>query len=501
MNFAKNLGYKLLLFINVVGIAFLLFYNEEFYATFHLAFDAALIFITATFFYAVSRKSASAAAERVADKLKFYFAEILKNQKTDMAKIIYDDDISKFRQTFEDVNSWIAEREYFNSAALDLINSVALDINIEKMLDNILPKLIEYTNSSCGAFYLINKATSRMEIKSSIGFNKNIYSEFDATIGEGFFGYSMSDPNMKIVTDIPYDSIYLIRTFLGKAKPKSVIIAPIPNNDEIVGILVIASVSSYTKIHESILNILRTYIGAAVNNALTFERTKRLSNELKFQNRLIQDLNDDLEKKVQNRTVFLNSIIDSIEDYAIYAADKDLRLSAWNKGAEKILGYASEEVVGKDIDILNEDKTQNIIRQNLDALTRSGKIRTHGWRYKKDGAKYYADTTVFRMDNDSGDAIGYTNVTRDITQLRNTEEALWLERDLTEKILNSSSRSLVVCDADGFIELFNVNSARVLNEKDLKDKNICDYFEEEERLLDILKFVYYIRVHNCVFKI
>ena len=97
------------------------------------------------------------------------------------------------------------------------------------------------------------------------------------------------------------------------------------------------------------MDIIKYYVGVAINNGITYERTMRLTNELKFQNKLIQNLNEELEKKAEERTFFLNNIVDSIKDYAIYAMDKNGIVLAWNKGAEIIMGYKKDEICGKSI--------------------------------------------------------------------------------------------------------------------------------------------------------
>jgi|GEM_PF-1839859 len=483
-----------LLLLNLIGIIVILvaFYNDGFnkyYVAVNFGIAIGIIILTASRIYYENY------FERIISKINTYLALIIHRQddKDYRVNIESDKDLVGFGEVLVEAAKWIDEKDFFQDAILELVNSVANSISMEKILENIMPKIIKYTDSNCAAFYFVNKSTNRMEIKASVGFNKNIYSEFDVGINEGFFGHTINADEIKIVNDIPDDTIYSIRTFLGQSKPKNAMIVPVAAGEEIVGVLVLASIYKYNETHKSILNVIKSYMGVSLNNILVFERSQRLSNELNFQNRLIQDLNDDLEKKVNDRTVFLNSIINSIEDYAIYSVDKDFKTITWNTGAEKIWGFSDKQIIGKDITLIKDGDDNNISilseRNNLNILKKDGKIREHGWQLKKDGSRYYADTTVFRLDNDDGEIIGYMNVTRDITSLRNVEETLILEKSLTEKLLSGSSRKLIICDMNGYIGLFNTEISKYLGTPLLKDTLIFGYVEEGKLLYENLNAV------------
>ncbi|MDR2939485.1 MAG: PAS domain S-box protein, partial [Clostridiales bacterium] len=282
-----------------------------------------------------------------------------------------------------------------------------------------------------------------------------------------------------------------MRTFLGKIKPRNLMFIPIIDDNIFMGIIVLASVYSYTENHIELFEIVRSYIGVSVSNALTFERTTRLSNELKFQNRLVQDLNDDLEKKVSNRTAFLKNIIDSVDDSAIYALDKDFRITAWNKGTEKLFGFSVNDVMGKSIEYVFSKGEFNYIdiKQKFELVIKENKISESGWRKRNDGSLYFAEITYFKMSDNNGALLGYASIIKEMTELKRAEDSLWLQRGLTQKILDSSSRALVVTDAKGQVELFNNNACRLLKTTTMYGKKISDFFENENELLNIIKYI------------
>jgi len=364
---------------------------------------------------------------------------------------------------------------------LSLVNSVAANMELEALLEALMPKLIDASRSNWGAFYLANNATGKLEIKSSVGFSKNIYSDFDINLGEGFIGQAAQNRETRIITDIPDDTIFVTRTFLGRIKPKNLMVVPIVNQDQLMGVLALASLYDFTDEQLEIVNLIKFYIGAAVGNGVIFERTKRLTNELQFQNRLIQDLNNELEAKMNDASVFLNHIINSIMDYAIYSMDMRGVIVTWNKGAELIYGYRADEVVGKHVSLIYNavEVSGETLEQRSEAVRREGRIVEIGWRTKKDGTKYYAEVVVFAMYNENGKQIGMTSVSKDITELKRAQNQLMLEKELTYTLIRESRRAIALINEDGSVELTNNRMCAAFAATSLVGLNFFTLFTDE----------------------
>ena len=363
-----------------------------------------------------------------------------------------------------------------------IINSIATNIDLTGMLNDIIPKFLEATRSNCGAFYMANHATNKLELKASMGFSKNIYSDFDLSLGEGFIGTAASSGEVRILTDIPDDSVYVFRSFLGKVKPKGIMVVPIINREQLLGVLLLASVYGYTDDKSEIIEMIKYYIGVAVNNGITFEKTTRLTNELKFQNKLIQNLNEELEKKAEERTVFLNSIVDSIMDYAIYAMDKNGVVLAWNKGAESIMGYKKEEVYGKSIKYIYSEEDYEKVDMRIESAIRDERYEESGWRVKKDGSAYYSEMVLFAMRDANGNLLGFTNVTKDTTALRRAESELGYEREFVKKMFEDSFQAMLLTSPEGIIEIANKSGEKLFDVDDLVGSDICSMFLDGEYL-------------------
>ncbi len=408
---------------------------------------------------------------------------IYKEPKESIA-IIADENLTEFCKTVEELRSHLQSKENARQEMLEVINSIAINIEFDKLLSNILPKLMELTGSIASAFYMTNLATNKLEIKHSYGFSKNVYSEFDLNLGEGFVGLAVSSKQIQVVKDIPEDTIYFVKTIIGKLKPKSLMMVPIYNSDRPVGLLVFASIYTYSDSLLGTMELIKYYLGVALDNSLTYEKTKRLTSELKFQNKLIQNLNDDLEKKIQDRILYMNSLINSIKDYAIYAMDKNGIIMYWNTGAELLLGYKSEEVVGKNINIIHpdEDVQSGKIQQRLESVLKTGYYTENGWRLKKDGTVCYLEMSLFSIQNDREEIFGITNVTRDITNLKNMESSLYFASTTKGLLFDSFTKPLLILKRDGTIEEANKEAHAFLKTPSLKGLSLYSFFTQSENL-------------------
>ncbi len=131
------------------------------------------------------------------------------------------------------------------------------------------------------------------------------------------------------------------------------------------------------------------------------------------------------------------SIVNSVEDYAIFLLDAYGRITTWNPGAERIKGYRPEEIIGRDVECFytEEDIARGKPREALRLAASLGRYEDEGWRIRKDGSRFWADVVITAIRDKNGELIGFSKVTRDLTVRKQTEDALMLE--LTKSVLSS----------------------------------------------------------------
>ncbi len=119
-------------------------------------------------------------------------------------------------------------------------------------------------------------------------------------------------------------------------------------------------------------------------------------------------------------------LVDSVVDYAIFMLDVDGYVTSWNPGAQRIKGYAADEIIGQHFSrfYTEEDRRNGVPQSVLARATRTGKFEGEGWRVRKDGSRFWANVLIDAIVGSEGEVIGFAKVTRDLTEKRNVEAQL-----------------------------------------------------------------------------
>jgi len=124
-------------------------------------------------------------------------------------------------------------------------------------------------------------------------------------------------------------------------------------------------------------------------------------------------------------------LIQSVTDYAIYMLDAEGHVTNWNSGAQRIKGYSASEIVGQHFSRFysEEDRQKGEPQRGLTTALREGRFENEGWRIRKDGTRFWASIVIDPIRGDDGEIIGFAKVTRDITERKETQEALEKARE------------------------------------------------------------------------
>ena len=158
-----------------------------------------------------------------------------------------------------------------------------------------------------------------------------------------------------------------------------------------------------------------------------------------------------------NAHLQLKSVFNSATQVAIIATDKEGNITIFNPGAERMLGYTSEEVVGQISDIFHleseiQERAEELSRElgrpiegfdTYVALARLGGYAEKEWTYvRKDGSQLAVDSAVTATYDTSGEITGFLGIALDITQRKRAEEALKLAKSVAEEANQTKSEFL-----------------------------------------------------------
>ena len=110
-------------------------------------------------------------------------------------------------------------------------------------------------------------------------------------------------------------------------------------------------------------------------------------------------------------------LVEGVSDYAIYSLDLNGNVTSWNAGAERIKGYNDFEILGKHFSTFYtpKDAQAGMPAQVLKTAAETGHFEGEGWRVRKDGTWFWSSVVVTPIRNDEGRLIGFSKITRDIT--------------------------------------------------------------------------------------
>jgi PAS domain S-box-containing protein len=140
-------------------------------------------------------------------------------------------------------------------------------------------------------------------------------------------------------------------------------------------------------------------------------------------------------------------LIDAVKDYAIISLDANGLVTSWNSGAERMKGYAAEEMMGQHVSRLyrKEDIEHGQLDNELREAAAAGQVEREDWRVRKDGSQFWAEVATSALRDSGGELIGFVKIDRDITtRTAATKQIEALNLELTQRVdeLRSVNREL-----------------------------------------------------------
>lgn len=145
-------------------------------------------------------------------------------------------------------------------------------------------------------------------------------------------------------------------------------------------------------------------------------------------------------------------LVDAVEDYAIFLLAPDGTVLTWNAGAQRIKGYAAEEIIGGHVSVFHTDADRRAGRPAmlLERARTDGRVEDEGWRVRSDGTRFWADVIMTALRDERGETYAIAKITRDLTERRAAEaqqRALLAEqsaRAAAEEALSARDRFLTI---------------------------------------------------------
>jgi hypothetical protein len=177
-------------------------------------------------------------------------------------------------------------------------------------------------------------------------------------------------------------------------------------------------------------------------------------------------------------------LVEEVQDYAIFLLSPTGEIRSWNRGAARIMGYSADEIIGSsfsrfytDEDLRNEKPLRELV-----TATNEGRVEDEGWRIRKDGQRFWANTIITAL-RDDGQLIGFAKITRDLTERRAADERLRQSEELFRLLVGSVKEyAIFMLDPEGNIASWNEGAHRIkgYEASEIIGRHFSNFYPEED---------------------
>jgi two-component system CheB/CheR fusion protein len=128
------------------------------------------------------------------------------------------------------------------------------------------------------------------------------------------------------------------------------------------------------------------------------------------------------EERVRAGERRIQLFAESTKDYAIMTSDAEGVITSWNKGAERIFGYAEAQALGKNLDMIcvPEDRAAGVPQHDRTRAREEGRVEDERWYVRNDGTRLFCSGMLTRLEGN--EFAGYAKILRDITASKQAEQ-------------------------------------------------------------------------------
>jgi PAS domain S-box-containing protein len=179
-------------------------------------------------------------------------------------------------------------------------------------------------------------------------------------------------------------------------------------------------------------------------------------------------------------------LIDAVKDYAIYLLDADGHIATWNTGAHRFKGYTAEEIIGQHFSVFysEEDRALGLPGRALATASTEGRFESEGWRFRKDGTRFWTHVVIDPVYDAVGGVIGFAKITRDISDKKAIdEELLASEQRFRLLVQGVKDYAIYLLDPEGRVTNWNAGAQAIkgYTEAEVVGRHFSIFYTEEDQ--------------------
>ncbi|MDW7693484.1 PAS domain-containing protein [Flammeovirgaceae bacterium SG7u.111] len=337
--------------------------------------------------------------------------------------------------------------------------------NINELGDLIISHVVKYLGANQGGLFTISEDQVQeedvvLEMVACYAYERKKHMNKKVGVGEGLLGQAYLEKDTIYMTDLP-EAYMSITSGLGKSNPKSLLIVPLKVNDNVYGVMELASFKAFPPYQIEFLEKLGENIASTLSTVKINERTQVLledsqmqaeqmraqEEEMRQNMEELQATQEEMTRKQQETEAafeqayeqtqalmekegalndsykMLQAVIDNMPG-AVFWKDKDLNYLGCNKYFAETAGFSSpEDIIGKsDYDLPWKEQAELYREDDAQVMTsNSSKIDFDEHQSQKDGSTSWLRTSKIPLANEEG-VFAILGIFRDITEAKNQQE-------------------------------------------------------------------------------
>ena len=149
------------------------------------------------------------------------------------------------------------------------------------------------------------------------------------------------------------------------------------------------------------------------------------------------------ETQAQEADERYRMIVESAVDYAIFTCGLDGRITSWNSGAQAMLGYMPEEIIGEPCAriFMADDIIADVPEAEMRAAHAGISVRAERWHRRRDGSRFWCSGRMVALRDRRGEVAGYLKILYDRSVEKEADDALEaLNAQLEDRVAATNSR-------------------------------------------------------------
>ncbi|MBK6264807.1 GAF domain-containing protein [Marivirga sp. S37H4] len=314
------------------------------------------------------------------------FAEEVGKGQFDSEIAVFDnkghlgESLAEMRIKLQNVAEQDKKRDWFNAGVAKFGDILRKNNeSIEVLSARLIGELVNYANANQGSLFIVHKDDNNkitLQLKGAYAYERQKFIQKELEPGQGLVGQCYLEKEYIYLSEIPANYV-AIRSGLGEATPTHLLVSPMKINEDIFGIIELASFHPFEEHHIEFIEKVGENIASTIQGLKVSLETKNLLEESQMRAEQLQAQEEEMrqnaeeleatQEEMERQSREMGAFNLAVKESAVFIEmEEDGTISSVNKKFEQVLGYNPDQIVGKNHSYIWANK--ELANQEFDSL-------------------------------------------------------------------------------------------------------------------------------------